>query len=115
MDLCYFSILLFEGTIKDVLHDEATLNRWLKSHSLFEIKEFPLWIYSVNEKECHFTLKRVNYKDWYVYKTEKQNEVYFSFTCNKKSEFINDFEKKLKEILLHPDPPDVGKATVEQP
>jgi hypothetical protein len=44
----------------------------------------------------------VNYKDWTAYKTEKQDEACFSFTCNKGVEFIDDFEKKFKEFLGHP-------------
>ena len=114
MELCYFSILLFEGTVKEKVHDKATFNGWLKSHSLFEIKEFPIWIYSVNEVEYHFRLERANYKDWKVYKTEKLKEVYFSFTSNKGVEFINDFEKKLTELLQPPDPLNIGKVNVEQ-
>ena len=102
MELCYYSISLFEGTNKDILRNKADFNKWLKKHSLFEIKEFPLWIYAVNEKEYHFRLSRVNYKDWNAYKTEKQDEACFSFTCNKGVEFIDDFEKKFKEFLGHP-------------
>ena len=102
IELSYFSISLFEGTIKDKLLDKADFIKWLKSHSLFEIKEFPLWIYAVNEKEYHFRLARVNYKDWNAFKTEEQHKTCFSFTCNKGIEFINDFEKKFKEFLGSP-------------
>jgi len=94
-----FSISLYEENVKDLPLNKVELFRWFKSHSLSEIKEFPYWEYLCNEKENHFKLKRGNNNYWNVYKMENQDEIYFSFICNKGIGFINDFEQKLKKKL----------------
>jgi hypothetical protein len=94
-----FSILFNDESVRESPLDKSELNKWLKEHSLSEIKEFPYWGYSINEKVKYFRIIRSNDKNWNVYDIEKQDIVYFSFTCLKGIGFITDFEKKLKEKL----------------
>jgi hypothetical protein len=87
-----------ESVRESPLH-KSELNKWLKEHSLSEIKESLYWGYSINDKVKYLRIRRSNDKNWNVYDIEKQDKVYFSFTCLKVIGFITDFEKKLIEKL----------------
>lgn len=101
------SVLFNNITITNTISNKIDLYKWLKSHRLSEIKEFPNWIYLINEVPNVFKIKRGRDKGWDVFKLEEK-KVYFSFKVERGIDFINDFEKKFKVIL---DPPVSGNAT----
>lgn len=80
---------------------EKEFQKFLREHpkifssirSIYEV------IYIIDEQECKYGIKPISNDNWEVYKLNKKQYTYFTFSCTEEKEFIATFVKELKNKI----------------